>query len=135
MKKLYTEKDEVLFNSRQTQYSQKYAEAEEKIALQKDRILEKNKEIIRLKNEVSTKEYAMLPIQLMSPDDSLIFRREPGGISETAAKRELDFLICGNIQDVEDYQVIEAVLWNNLTRKKKKLYGEPRLNQEASANW
>lgn len=114
LEKLYSEKDEIIFQADNDLKEKKRSEIEQKIDEKLRQLEELENEINKIKENISPDDSVLLPFSLKTPDKGLIFERKPGSINESSVSYGLNYIIYGRIIDIEEYQVVEVRLWNNL---------------------
>ncbi|HAK44553.1 MAG TPA: hypothetical protein DCO79_01345 [Spirochaeta sp.] len=116
LEKLYSEKDKLIFTVSEDNLS---SELEKKNA----EIERKKTDIEELKQENETSgqnlinESGFIPLDILKPDDGFVFTRIPGAITESAREYGLDFIVYGFLETIDDYEYLEARLWNNILGK------------------
>lgn len=117
LEKLYSERDEIIFynsGSRSAGDLQVKDSAIEKVKVELEQLQAQKEET---GERIDRESYSIIPVEFVQPENGLFFKREAGEIAETAEKNNLDIIIYGFVENLDDYQYIEVRLWNNLLQK------------------
>ncbi len=114
LEKLYEERDSLLFSYSPNQLALKIEQKDEQIEKKKSELQELNDSLSEIETNVDVDFYSIIPVELKKNEDSFIFNMNPGPVSETAEKNDLDFIVYGSIEDSGQYRLVEVRVWNNL---------------------
>ena len=114
LEKLYDERDRLLFNNPLNQLDAALEKKDEQIEQKEGELQELKDSLSEIENRIDIDFYSVIPVELKKKEDSFIFDRLPGPVSETAVEYDLDYIIYGSIGDSGQYRIIEVRVWNNL---------------------
>jgi hypothetical protein len=113
---LYKEKDLILFSGKSTDsITRELINKNELIESQKLKITKLQAELEVADADVDEDDFSILPIVTAVPDGGNLFALKPGNPSDTADANNLDIMVYGIIDDVDDYYLIELKIWNSIT--------------------
>lgn len=90
------------------------AEKDELIAALRKEISSLEVELGEEKLQVSEDDFSRIDLVSAVPDDGKFFLMSKGTAADTASDEDLDLIVYGSIEEVDDYYYIEFKVWNNI---------------------
>ena len=122
LEKLYAERDGLIFSEDNENLAAALKAKDILISEKKDDIsgLEQEKNQVLKRDAEDSVRTAV--VSLEKPDDGIIFEKIPGAIGETADKYDLDLVVYGFIETIDQYKYVEVRLWNNIVEQDKYIW-------------
>jgi len=114
LEKLYTERDLLLFSSSLEFLLRDLKVKDQLIESKEIEIAQIIEELDRADSDVTEEDFSILPIEMAVPENGNLFDLKPGKPADTAEAYNLDLMIFGFIEELEDYYFIELIVWNNI---------------------
>ena len=114
---LYEERDKLLFNTDMNELAETLKEKEDEISAAKKELKKLVEEEASLSENIDKDAYSDVELQINSPDDGPLYTREAGAIAETAEKNDLDLIVYGFVERIDEYRFVEVRIWNQILKK------------------
>ncbi len=115
--KLYEQRDNLLFTSDKDKFQELLEEKDESISAALDELKAMESGIKALSASSAASGRVTAELLLKKTEEGLLYSREPGDISKTAEKYDLDFIVYGSVERIDQYRFVEVRLWNGLLKK------------------
>ncbi len=114
VERLYSQRDEIILSNNTKNIQKQISENNTKLEKAVSELEKLRNDSSQIDSKPDDQIFVVLPMETISPADGLVFKRQPGNISATAEQNDLDLVIYGYIEDIDEYQLLEVRVWNNL---------------------